>query len=118
MSSLVFDIESTKLLEGSLPSGVEKVHCVVTQDVNTRLQAAYHDDQGLAKTSSLANGLTNLRDATLIAGHNIVGFDLPVLESLKDWKEDKGQIIIDTLCLSRLMFPERHHHSLEAWAKL
>jgi DNA polymerase-1 len=49
-----------------------------------------------------------------LIGHNIIGFDLPVLEKLYDFKFT-GQVI-DTLVMSRLYNPVRENgHSLKTW---
>jgi hypothetical protein len=42
--------------------------------------------------------------ADYIIGHNIVGFDLPLIKSIYAWFNPTG-IIIDTLLLSRLYHP-------------
>ncbi len=61
----------------------------------------------------------NLRDATVIVGHNIIGFDLPVLKRVWGWEPEEGVVIIDTMVLSRLARPDRDGlHSLGALAKL
>ena len=61
----------------------------------------------------------NIRDATHIIGHNIIGFDLPVLKRVWGWEPDPSVQIIDTLVLSRLARPDRDGgHSLGALARL
>ena len=61
----------------------------------------------------------NLEGATAIVGHNIIGFDLPVLKRVWGWEPAEGVQIIDTLVLSRLARPDRDGgHSLGALARL
>lgn len=58
-------------------------------------------------------------NATCIIGHNIIGFDLPVLKRVWGWEPDEDVQIIDTLVLSRLARPDRDGgHSLGALARL
>jgi hypothetical protein len=58
-----------------------------------------------------------LRSADVLIGHNLLGYDLPVLQRLLDVNlYDKT--IVDTLVLSRLFDPTRGGgHSLEAWGR-
>ncbi len=55
-----------------------------------------------------------LNNITHICGHNIIGYDLPVLERLTGFKWEKA--VQDTLVMSRLGHPNREAgHSLESW---
>ena len=55
-----------------------------------------------------------LNGVTHICGHNIIGYDLPVLERLTGFKWEKA--VQDTLVMSRLGHPNREAgHSLESW---
>ena len=58
-----------------------------------------------------------LRDSTGVIGHNIIGFDAPVLENV--WGiHIPIHILIDTLVLSRLYSPSIDGgHSLDSWGK-
>lgn len=57
-----------------------------------------------------------LAGCTLLVGHNLRGYDLPVLERL--WGFTYDGVVIDTLVLSRLSRPSRDGgHSLEAWGQ-
>lgn len=50
-----------------------------------------------------------------VVGHNLIGFDLPVLDKLWDITVDKSRVR-DTLVLSRLANPQREGgHKLAAW---
>ena len=73
-------------------------------------------DTGEKRTWKEASSLMDyLRDASLIVGHNVVGFDSPLLK--KCWKiEIATNLLYDTLIVSRLLEPSRENgHSLEAW---
>lgn len=52
-----------------------------------------------------------------LVGHNILGFDLPVLRRLWNFTPLPTQRIRDTLVMARLADPERPAHSLESFAE-
>jgi DNA polymerase-1 len=84
------------------------IHLAITKNIDT----------GEIKTWKAANGLWDyIADATSLIGHNIIGFDAPILNRL--WKTRIGlKKVTDTLILSRLLDPSREQgHSLEAWGK-
>lgn len=86
----------------------DTIHCVVTKDLDT----------GELRTWNEASQFSAfIKDATLIVGHNIVGFDGPILNKL--WKTRIAlKRTKDTLILSRLLDPSREGgHSLDAWGK-
>lgn len=79
----------------------------------------------------VVRGVQLLMDADCIAGHNIIGYDLPVIRKFYPWF-DRDDGVVDTLLLSRLLHPNlldidkkkqwRHmplqlygRHSLEAY---
>jgi len=84
------------------------IHLAVTQDIDT----------GEVKVWKAPTGLWDyLKDATLIAAQNGIGFDFPILNRL--WKTKIGlKQAYDTLIVSRLLEPTRDGgHSLDAWGK-
>lgn len=84
------------------------IHLAITKNIDT----------GEIKTWKAASGLwAYIADATSLIGHNIIGFDAPILNRL--WKTRIGlKKVTDTLILSRLLDPSREQgHSLEAWGK-
>ena len=84
------------------------IHLAVTQDIDT----------GEVKVWKAPTGLWDyLKDATLIAAHNGISFDFPILNRL--WKTKIGlRQAYDTLVVSRLLEPTRDGgHSLDAWGK-
>jgi len=97
---LVFDIETNGL-------EANKLWCIVAKDLDTQKVHAYGPQ-------SILEGLDLIKKADLLIGHNILGFDIPVLEKLTDISFDNKKII-DTLVLSRLSNPERGGHSLKHW---
>lgn len=121
-TSLLFDIESTGLLrQGS------RIHCIVVRDSNDQSTQVYdhRPDQ------TIIQGVKQLQAADVLIGHNIIGYDIPLLKEQFPDFAPSGQCI-DTLVLSRLFYPhlsERDYerrpigmpqrlygsHGLEAW---
>ena len=84
------------------------IHLCVTQDIDTQEVRIWTAQTGL---------WDYLKDATLIAAHNGISFDFPILNKL--WKTKIGlRQAYDTLVVSRLLEPTRENgHSLDAWGK-
>lgn len=121
---LVFDLETNGLPR----KGLTRVHCIVTKDIDSGQVIRYSD---VGETESLTTGVNIIATADALYGHNVCGFDLPVLKELYPFFDYKGKVI-DSLILSRMFKPdilqddirERHigmpgklwgRHSLEAW---
>ena len=86
----------------------DKIHLAVTKDIDT----------GEVRTWKHPNGLNDyLSKATVLIGHNIIGFDAPTLN--RTWNTKiRLKNIFDTLIVSRLLDPSRESgHSLEAWGQ-
>ena len=99
---LVFDIETDDLK-------ATKVWCIVAQDVDTQEIFKYPPDK-------LDEGVKLLQSANKLIGHNIIGFDIPMIQKFFDVNLFKDKEILDTLVLSRLLNPTREGgHSLEKW---
>ena len=121
-TQLLFDLESTGLLrQGS------SIHCIVVRDGNDGSTTVF-DHQ---PERSLLQGIKRLEAADVLIGHNIIGYDIPLIKERYPDFAPAGQCI-DTLVLSRLFYPhiadrdyERRptgmpqrlygRHSLEAW---
>tara|TARA_R100000808_G_C2155309_1_gene167437 strand:+ start:7344 stop:9098 length:1755 start_codon:yes stop_codon:yes gene_type:complete len=101
MRSLVFDIETDDL-------NATKLWCMVAQDSESGEIFKFAPQQ-------LDSGLELLSRADKLIGHNIIGFDIPVIKQLTG-VDLSDKHIIDTLVLSRLFSPNREGgHSLEMW---
>lgn len=87
----------------------DKIWCVVTLDVDTKEVVSYTQTYGQLKK--------DLAEVDEIIGHNILGYDIPVIERLLDI--DFSSIkLTDTLVLSRITNPTRSGgHSLGAWGE-
>ena len=122
-TQLLFDLESTGLLrQGS------SIHCLVLRDVNTKDEPKVFDHR---EEQTIEQGVALLEKSDMLIGHNIIGYDIPLIKERFPDFNPKGQLI-DTLVLSRLFYPhisERDYerqpvgmparlygrHSLEAW---
>ena len=121
---LVFDIETNGLLYD-----VSKIHCISTFCTKEEKSYVYNDQDD--ETPSIRDGINQLMEADTLAGHNIIGYDLPVLRKLSSEFSITAKCV-DTLVLSRLFHPNlmeidkrrqwRHmplqlygRHSLEAY---
>ena len=127
----LFDLESDGLL-----AEATKLHCAVAKNLDTGEIVSFAPDTGASGTGCRDTGyrdtfdglLSLLESATLLVGHNLVGFDLPLLKKLYP-KFNPSAEIRDTLVMARLMMPDtlehdirhklppklRAKHSLEAW---
>ena len=100
MKNLIFDIEA----DGLTPS---KVWCIVAKDIEQQKVYQFGPDK-------LAAGIKLLEEADVLIGHNILGYDMPVLEKLHGATFTSK--VIDTLVMSRLYQPVRENgHSLKTW---
>ena len=99
---LVFDIETDGLK-------ATKIWCIVAIDIKTDKVYSFNPDE-------IEEGIKLLQTADTLIGHNIIGFDIPVINRLKGVNLFENSNIIDTLVLSRLFNPSRDGgHSLERW---
>ena len=131
MSNLLFDLETNGLLSTPWEPNedpVSKIHCAVTIDVDTKEVRRFRPHQCGEEL------LDHLDTATCLYGHNIVEYDLPVLEELRGWRPRYEVDLVDTTIWARMAYPiwrilnydrahgldrdlgdVRHKHSLEAW---
>jgi len=96
---VVFDVE-TDGLEGNT------IHCIVTKVIGGETR--------LFPPDKLQEGVNLLASADVLIGHNIIGFDIPVIK--KHFDVTLTNHIEDTLVLSRLVNPVLPGgHSLSNW---
>ena len=97
---VIFDIEA----DGLTPT---KIWCIVAKDLNESSPRTFGPDQ-------LEEGIEYLQSVDTLIGHNILGYDIPVIEKLHNVTLHAD--VIDTLVLSRLYQPVRENgHSLKTW---
>jgi DNA polymerase I-like protein with 3'-5' exonuclease and polymerase domains len=126
MTTLYFDIETTRI-DPKDPNLVKSCHIIALRAPESPVQTFYEGTlyPSIPQAGTLSEGLTELSRATHLIGHNIIGFDLPVLKHLYDWEPHETTKITDTLVMSYLLNPDRRKpssntgksgpHSLESW---
>ena len=103
ISKLTFDIECNGLAP-------DKIWCIVAKEYKGDTFIFRYDED------NIEDGIELLQKADILIGHNIIGFDIPVLNKLYNIDLLKDKEIIDTLVMSRLFNPVREGgHGLESW---
>jgi DNA polymerase I len=90
---LAFDVEADGLVDGAT-----KLHCAVIANLDSNQVYEYGPDR-------IGAALEHLARADYLVGHNVQGYDLPLLERLHDWQPEAGCTIVDTLIAGRLILP-------------
>tara|TARA_R100001015_G_C4632514_1_gene196148 strand:- start:1841 stop:3538 length:1698 start_codon:yes stop_codon:yes gene_type:complete len=113
---LVFDIEANGLTEVTIAKNkvhqeADTVWCICLYDLDTNESYSFGPHQ-------IEDGVKMLREATLVIGHNIISYDIPMLERL--YGPINPPNVFDTLIASRLKYPDRDNHpfgsnSLRSW---
>jgi len=106
---LAFDVEANGLLElnrekpnAPLSKEGTKVWCICALDVDTLKSYSFRPNE-------IDSAIRLLRSASLLIGHNILGFDIPFLERLYGSIEVE---LYDTQIISKLMYPDIKNHPL------
>ena len=102
--AIVFDLETNGLLNDAT-----RIHCISLYSNETGQIESFNDekyadnpkDLPMAGNYSITTALGFIECAATIIGHNIINFDIPVIQKLYPWFTPRGTII-DTLLLSRL----------------
>ena len=104
MKQLIVDIEANGLKP-------DTIWCIVAKEIeHGTVNTFIGDDVFKFSDWVYDTGITH------ICGHNIIGYDLPVLEKLTGFRWEGA--VQDTLVMSRLARPQRiNGHSLEAWGE-
>ena len=103
----MFDLETNGLLNDAT-----KIHCLALHwDKEDRMESFNDEpysenpkDLPMGGSYSITTGIGWLEVADVLIGHNIIGFDIPIIKKLYPWFNPSG-LIIDTLLLSRLYHP-------------
>jgi DNA polymerase I-like protein with 3'-5' exonuclease and polymerase domains len=95
----VFDLESDGLYDK-----VTKIHCIVIYDITGQQTFSYGPDR-------ITDAIAHLATADVLIGHNILFFDIPVLQKLHSF--DCKARIIDTLICTRLIWPKEKLYELD-----
>jgi DNA polymerase I-like protein with 3'-5' exonuclease and polymerase domains len=110
---LCVDIETN----GFIPD-VNKIWCLVAVDSDNGNVYSFSDYDD--ELPSLSEGLDFISKADIVFGHNIIGYDLVVLDYILGFKLPETVKVVDTWILSQLnQYKREHKHGLEGWgAKL
>lgn len=115
---VIFDIETDGLLEDA-----RRVWCMSCLDIKSEKVYSFTPEK-------ITEGIDFLSKCEELIGHNIIEYDLRVLERLYGFKVREDQKITDTLVVSRTLFPNLQEldlkrrntnnikigsHALEAW---
>lgn len=96
--SLIFDIETNGFLDETT-----LIHSLVIYDTDSDMTFSCTDNDN--DYCNIEYGLELLSEAEEISGHNIVKFDIPVIQKLYPSWKPKGKIF-DTLLMSKLVYPD------------
>ena len=107
VGTIVFDLETNGLLNDAT-----RIHCAALHWGKDNFTESFNDEKysdspkelPMASGHSITTALSWLETADVIVGHNIIGFDIPVIKRLYNWFNPSGTIV-DTLLLSRLYHP-------------
>ena len=104
---LIFDLEANGLYHD-----VTQIHCIAFYNPELDEVESFNDECDWKNPSSAGKGMSSpivraiqyIEQAKVIIGHNIIGYDIPVIRKLYPFFDPIGTVI-DTLLLSRLYHP-------------
>ncbi len=95
--ALIFDLETDGLLDE-----VSKIHCLVIKSTETGKALTFGP---VGCDQPLGPGLELLMSSNdIIAGHNVIKYDLPVIQKLYPWFKVDPSKVFDTLVATRLIW--------------
>ena len=101
MKEIVIDIETNGLKP-------DKIWCIAAKPLGEAVVSF--------GPNKIKEGIDYLNKADSLIGHNILGFDIPVISKLHGIDLSKTKVIKDTLVMSRLFNPVRENgHGLKTW---
>ena len=104
---LVFDIEADAV-------DATKIWMLVAHDIDSGIDYQFSDYSD--KLLSMEDGKSLLAKADVLIGHNIIGYDLPVLKRLEGF-DFRGKVY-DTWVMSQtLRYKRQHKHGLAGWGE-
>lgn len=103
---IVFDIET----DGLRLDDITKIHCICVKDLAVGISTSFSGE-------SIKAGVKFIEAYYTIIGHNIIAYDIPVIQKFFPWFTPNK--VIDTLVLARMLEPDRAEgHGLESYAPL
>ena len=111
MARYLFDAETNGLLHN-----VTTLHSLVLKNIDTGEVISAANQPGYVP---LDDAIRYLQTANWLGGHNIINYDIPVLEKLfQDFKISDNCEIYDTLVVSRLWRPEIEPMDYSRWSHI
>jgi DNA polymerase I-like protein with 3'-5' exonuclease and polymerase domains len=101
----IFDIETNGFYQDCTT-----IHCIALKRIGI------DNDVQLYTQSNINDALDILENSEVLIGHNIIQFDIPVLEKFYPSRKFTHNVL-DTFNLSCIVFPQRQKHGLEDWGK-
>jgi len=102
---LVVDIETNRLVNP------DKIWCIVAKEIES---GTCHRFRNVSEDDGVKQEFISLvRESSLIIGHNLCGFDLPVCRDILNLEIPGVHRLLDTLIISRLVDYPRDGHSVE-----
>lgn len=95
---LVFDLEANGWVQTAT-----QVWCGCVRRVDTEQVWSFTPD-------TIEDLLSLLSKADALIGHNIIGYDLPLLKRLYGWEPPEHCQVIDTWILSQMLYPDQQRH--------
>lgn len=107
----VYDIETNGLLKEA-----DTIWCLVAHNLDTGNTLKYSDHD--SSLPSISDGISVLRNAALLIGHNIIGFDNAVIKKLYGVDLSGSVKCHDTLIMSQVLsYKRKHKHGLKGWGE-
>lgn len=97
---LVFDCETDGLYDQ-----VTVIHCVVIYDIHRKQTFSYGPD-------CIDDAIAHLATADILIGHNVIFYDIPVLQKFYPSFQVKARLV-DTLICTRLIWPKELLYDLD-----
>ena len=107
----VYDIETDGLLNEATT-----IWCLVAYNLDTGNVLKYSDHD--PSLPGISDGVSVLRNADLLVGHNIIGFDNPVVKKLYGVDLNRDVKCHDTFIMSSVLrYKRKHKHGLKGWGE-
>ena len=85
---VIIDLETNGLLKNTT-----EIHCIAVHYVDEGMTLTYNDT-GAAEP--IVRAVQFIEQASRVIGHNIIGFDIPIIKKMYPWFSPQGEIV-DTL---------------------
>lgn len=105
MKRIVYDIEGDDLLDN-----VSKIHCICLTVLGSNHVQKYGPDE-------IHRALDQLQSADMLIGHNILGYDIPALWKVCQFKVGPKTILRDTLLIGKLCFSDLQNNDFKSSRK-